>query len=257
MFRRASLQGFVPHPGVYVQRSAATLAFGYDYFAAVALQHPDRCFVQAREAHVRDAARQQRHSVPPLSLRRKCAADLAEEERRLGGWRHYCQIAQRPEELDVVKRSNQRSQSARFVEVEQRAGRGQRRARLQQVYIKQAPESALKPPSRNLRLNLRPRILHHPAVWNSRRTRGFAPAASQAQVDMPQVRGRDGLALGHLNHLENPAAWRIHLEAEFPVGRAGVQAQPAVNAFVEVELLRPVHGCLLRYGHKVCPGSAG
>ena len=52
------------------------------------------------------------------------------------------------------------------------------------------------------------------------------------------IRVRDGRAIGHLHHLINAAARRIHLDVQFAIGGARVQAQAAVDALVEIGLRR-------------------
>ena len=47
-----------------------------------------------------------------------------------------------------------------------------------------------------------------------------------------------GAPCGHLHHLIDAPARRIHLDAEFAISRAGVQAETAVHAAVEIDLLR-------------------
>ena len=83
-------------------------------------------------------------------------------------------------------------------------------------------------------LNLRSRRFDQPAIGNARRARRFADPAGQAQVEVLDVGIRDRRAVGHLPHLENPSARRIHLYMQFPISRARVQAQAAVDALVEI-----------------------
>ena len=68
----------------------------------------------------------------------------------------------------------------------------------------------------------------------------------------------DRLPFRHLNHLINPAARRIHLDAQFAVGRAGIQTKPAVDALIEIHLLRLVcFAVKLRADRRGVPDSAG
>ena len=48
----------------------------------------------------------------------------------------------------------------------------------------------------------------------------------------------DRRAARHLHHLINAAARRIHFDVQLAIGGAGVQAQPAVHALVEIGLAR-------------------
>ena len=116
------LARLVAHAGVHVQRAAAALALRHHHLAAVRLQHAHRGLIQAREADVGDASGQKRHAILALALRRKRAADLAEEERRLGRRREL--FADRPAgpAASDAQPAHQRLESADLVKVEQRAG---------------------------------------------------------------------------------------------------------------------------------------
>ena len=103
----------------------------------------------------------------------------------------------------------------------------------------EAPQQADQYPPLDVSLDLRARGLDQPAVLDPRRTGRFAGAAGQAQADVLDVGGRDGgPLLGHLHHLVDAAARRIHLQAQLAIGGAGVQAQAAVDAAVQVEEFR-------------------
>jgi len=67
-----------------VERAATALVRRDRDLAAVLLQHARRRLIQSRETHVGDAPREERHAMPPASLRGGRLADVAEEERRLG-----------------------------------------------------------------------------------------------------------------------------------------------------------------------------
>ena len=63
-----------------------------------------------------------------------------------------------------------------------------------------------------------------------------------------------GAPFGDLHHLVDAAARRIHLHAQLAICRAGVQAETAMNATVQVEGLGLVGG-MFKYGCRVCHDS--
>ena len=90
-------------------------------------------------------------------------------------------------------------------------------------------------------LDLRAGRFDQPSVLHSRRARRFAAAARQAEIEMLDVRRIDlRCARCHLHHLVDAAARRIHLHAQLAIRGAVVQAQTAVDAAVEIRLLRSV-----------------
>ena len=238
-----------------VQRAAAALPGGHDDLAAVLLQHADRRFVQARERHVGDASRHQGHAVPALPLGGKRAADLAEEEGRIGGWRELFEIAQASQQFEEAHAADQRLHPARLVEVQHGAGNRSSWRAIAAGGRRRSGAPAARPAPRGRCASICARasstMLPVPHAGGARR---FAAAAGQAQVDVLDVGRRDGRAVGHLHHLVDAAARRIHLEAQLAIGRAGVQAKAAVDAAVEIELPRS-QVVLFRYGDRVGHGS--
>src|SRR3954470_9960766 len=113
-----------------------------------------------------------------------------------------------------------------------------------------------EPAARTLRLDLGAGVFHHMTVADPRWTRRFAAAASQAEVDVLNVRRRDRGAVRHLHHLVDAAARRVHLDAELAIGGAGVQTKTAMHATVEVELPRSQSG-FFRYDGTIGHGSTG
>ena len=76
---------------------------------------------------------------------------------------------------------------------------------------------------------------------------------------MLDIDGVIGAPFGDLRHLEDAAARRIHLEAQFAISRTRVQAESAMDATVEIGLPRADldfrRDFLFRYGHRAGPGS--
>ena len=94
------------------------------------------------------------------------------------------------------------------------------------------------------------RVLYHAPVWNAGRASRFAPATCQAEANMLYVGLCYRGARGHLRHLVDTAAGRIHLDAEHAIGGARVQAQAAMHAPVQIRL-EGLIGCDLKYGCRV------
>ena len=230
------LARLVAHSGMQVQGAATALALRHHHLAAVALQHAHRGLIQARETDVGDAPGEKRHAIFALAFRRKRAADLAEEERRLRGRCELLQIAQAAQEPQLSQPARQRLESTHLEKVEQRAGHRKGSARLQQLHEYQMPQFAREPAAVGVRFQFGARIFHHAAVAHARRAGRFAAPAGQAKADVLAVGIADGRAVGHLDHLVDAAARRIHLQAELTIGGAGVQTQAAMHAAVQVEL---------------------
>ena len=79
--------------------------------------------------------------------------------------------------------------------------------------------------------------LHHAAVGDAGGAGGLAGAALEAEVEMPgDSVGESDAPLVDALHQGDTAAGRLGLDAELDVGGADLQAQPAVDALVEVFL---------------------
>src|SRR5271157_1768742 len=78
--------------------------------------------------------------------------------------------------------------------------------------------------------DLRACALQQASVGHTRWTSRLAIQAAEAAINMGDERlAQREPALVHLHHLVNAAAGRIHLRAQHSIGRALVQAQPAVD----------------------------
>ncbi len=131
-------------------------------------------------------------------------------------------------------------QAADLVDVKHRAHGGQHRGRREQLSEHEVPDGPREPGPLRVGLDIGARGLDQTPILHSRRTGALASAASQAKVDVFPIGVADRLPFGYLHHLVNAAARRIHLDAQFPVRRAGVQAQAAVNALIQIGLPRLV-----------------
>ena len=94
---------------------------------------------------------------------------------------------------------------------------------------------------------------HQATVLHPGRTGGFAATAGQAKIDVFLIGVSDGSAVLHLNHLIDAASRRIHFQVQFAVGGASVQAQAAVDALVQILLLRRVKLQWIKCGHRGVP----
>ncbi len=227
---------------MHVQRPAAALAFRDHHFAAIFLQHPHGGLVETGERNIGHAAGQERDPVAPRAAGGKRAADLAEEERRLGRRRERLHISQASQQLENSQCPDQRLEAASFVQIQKRAGDGQGCPRRQQAPERQVAREAREDTAGRAPLDLRARRLHQAPVLHARRAGRLAAPAGQAQADVLQIGAGDRRAIGNLHHLVDAAARRIHLQTELAVGRAGVETQAAMHAAVQVDLLRSIPG---------------
>jgi hypothetical protein len=181
---------------------------------------------------------------------------MMRRKRRLGGGRELLHLAQSPEHSELTQSARRRLQPQPLEKIQQRPRHAERRARFQHVHEHEAAHAAGEPSARAAHFDFRARIFHHAPVTHSRRTCRFASAARQAQVDVLLIGLCDGRSGGHLHHLVNPSARRIHFQAQHTVRGARVQTQPAMHAAVQVELARAKRG-LFRYGGRVFHGLTG
>ena len=87
--------------------------------------------------------------------------------------------------------------------------------------------------------DFRPRRLDQTPVLHARRTGGLTGAARQAEIDVLDVIVVDlHLPFGDLDHLIDASTRGVHLNTQLAVSRARVEAEPAVNALVQIALLR-------------------
>ena len=98
-----------------------------------------------------------------------------------------------------------------------------------------APEGAGRGGARRAAADLPARFLEHAAVGHARRAHRLARAAVEALVEVVEQRiaGPDA-ALGEAAHQVDAAARRVGLDLELAIGGAGGEAEPAVDAGVEV-----------------------
>ena len=131
-------------------------------------------------------------------------------------------------------------QSADLIHVEHRAGGGEQHGRWQQLAEHEIPHHAGEPGTSGVGFDIGAGRFHQAAVLDTGRAGAFAAAAGEAQIDMFAVGVADRLPFGDLHHLIDAPARRVHFNAQFAVGGAGVQTQAAMHAAVEIGLLRLV-----------------
>ena len=151
--------------------------------------------------------------------------------------------------------ANQPLETAGLVQIDDCADDSQAPAGRQKSSENQRPEQANSQRPARAGLDFSASGLDQAAILHAGRAGGFASAAGQTKLDVLDVGRADGRAVGDLRHLIDPAARRIHFNAQFAIGGTGVQTQAAVDAAVEVDELRFVRN--FRYGHKACHDSAG
>ncbi len=212
--------------------------------------------MQAGERNVGHAAGEEGHAVPANTVGGKCFADLGKEERRVGRRRELCHVAESAEHPHQAQTARQRLQAADFIQVEQGAGDREQGARLEELAEQERAQPASQAAARNAGFDFGAGLLHHAAVWHAGRAGGFAAAAGQAEADVFEVSRGDRRALGDLHHLIDAAAGRIHLQAQFAVGGAGVQAETTVDTLIQIELVGP-GGARFRGDGRVGHGSTG
>ncbi len=164
-------------------------------------------------------------------------AVLTEEERNLGG-RGEGLARSHAYKVGKAGETYQPLQSCDLIQPESGAGAGQQPGRRQEFAKNEMAQSALDPGTLRIRFNFGAGRFHQTAIGHAGRTGTFTASAREAEVDVFAVRIGDGSAGGHLHHLIDTAARRIHFHAEFAISRARVQTQTAMHALIEIGLVR-------------------
>src|SRR6266487_1689610 len=102
------------------------------------------------------------------------------------------------------------------------------------------PQSTLAPGARVAALDLLAGRLDQLVVLDARGARGHAGHATEAAVEMPRHLLVERLALQADVHKIDAPPRRVHLLAPQQVGRAGRQAEPAMDAVIDELLVRRV-----------------
>ena len=216
--RRAQRRPFVAE--MKVERAAAAGALGDDHLASVPPQDAHRRLVDLRPRHRLDAARQQRRPHDPLAFRGVAAGG--------GGRRRAAGDAGRQPRQRRQARRQQRRKPAR--QGARRHGDAERR-RPDQHPAQDAPQPAVRPRAAERRFDADARLVDEAPVVDPRRARRLARQAGEAAVDvLDGLRRRGAAGLQHFLHEVDAPARRVELVPEQDVGRAGRQAEPAVDA---------------------------
>ena len=137
----------------------------------------------------------------------------------------------RPNNFKMPLRARDGLQSRALIETQQPRYPGDATWMRKQLTIGDMPRHARKNRPPIVALNASPGILHQLSVFHAGRACGFARPAVQASVNVLDKRiGDRHVAQLDVNHLSNPATGRIRLQIPEPVGGAGIQAEPAMNA---------------------------
>ena len=223
-----------------VQRAAAGLGRGDHDFATILLKHPYCRLIQPRERNIRDATRHHRHPIFPFALRWERLPDLAEKKWNLYRGRQGFPVAKRSQQFHQPGDAQHFLQSADLIHIKHRSRGGQQHRRGQQFPEYEVSYRPGEPRAPGICLDIGPGRFHQAPVLHTGRASALAAPACQAQVDMFPVRIADRLPFGNLHHLIDPAARRVHFNAELTVGGTRIQTESAMHAAVEIDLLRLV-----------------
>ena len=210
---------FLAPAGMEVQRAAALLVARGEHLAALGREHARGRRVHLAEEHALDAAEQEADAGAALALGRR---ELGRRRARVPGRRERDERPERARERQDAPERRQPERGAQPPWV--REDREDERA--QQPVVGRAVVAVLDHLSR---------LLDQPVVLHAGRARGDAGHAPEAAVEVLDdgVRQLDR-AFGKALHQPDPPARRVHLLLpERPVGRAGRQAEAAVDAVVD------------------------
>src|SRR5712692_8006452 len=217
---------------VNVQGAAAPL-FGRDrYFAAVAGQHTDRRIIHTGKGKVCNTAGKEGHTVTPRTDRRDHGPQALREKWPLHPGSEASDARQvTRKKLEQPRGEYQLLQPRPLEEAKELACQLEAPAVREYLVEENAAEETFQVRTLVESFNLSPGRLNQPAVFDARRARRLAGPAVETKIHMPDETfpNRQPPAF-HLDHLVDPPARRVHLEAQFAVRGAGVQAEAAVNA---------------------------
>ena len=229
----SSRDALLEPPGVRVQRTAASLrARDVDVVAVGGQDAGGRC-VDVAEDDALDAAGEQRDA---RSLARQV---LRRPRRRAPRRRDSLQPPERPRGRQATQRKR-RAQAPAVRQHRERRG----------------AQHAVETPAPMLVFDLGARRLDQAVVLHARRARADAGHAAEAAVEVLNDRvGHRERALRQADHQLDPPARRVHLLVPQRVGRAGRQAEAAVDAVAEQ--LPVGRGQLVRHSASTTRSASG
>ena len=205
------------------QRAAAAGVPGHRHLTAQPVEQPDGRIIDVGPQHVLHAPRQQKHPHPPRALRRIGPAHPIVRPRRKTCRREV----QHGPDL-VPEHPGKRPRQSRPSEGQAGpAGMGQN-------HRNGAAQQPLEPRPDVILLDMNPRVVHIVLIVDPGRTGVHAGEAGQAAVHvMHDFVRRPAARLQHVLDHVDASARAVPLIAEQRVGRAGRQAEPAMNAVPE------------------------
>ena len=220
--------------GVQAEGAAAALGGRGDDLAAVGGQDPGGGRVDLGEEHPLDAAGE--HPDPPPA-RPGGRGDLGDLLQAAQGGQEPLHGRQPPSQpVQQPGPPGQDAEPRALVEAE-RAPQDPQPPRVGEQPEDQGPEGAVAPGARVAALDLLAGGLDQLAVLDPGRAGGDTGHAAQALVEVADHLVVQGLALAPDLHQVDPPPGRVHLLAPEHVGRAGGQAEAAVDAVVDQLLL--------------------
>src|SRR5215211_7705442 len=231
------VEGLLLAPGVGGESAAAPLALGRHHLAALGGEHPDRRGVDLGEEDLLHAAHEDADPPAPLAGRSGELGDrLLPRQPRHEGLHspHACR-----ETVHDAHRAQPLTDTEALVEAEWTGGEAQTVA-VGEELEDHLPEGFVVGATLVAAFDLGPGGLDKLVVLHARRTCGNAGHAPETQVPVPYHRVVHRLLVEALVHQVDASSWRVHLLAEEYVGRAGRQAEAAVNALVYEVLVRRV-----------------
>lgn len=229
--------GFAFAAGVHREGAAAAERGGHDDLAALGPQHAQRRLVDAGKVHPLHAAGEQGDARPPGPLGGgelgQAGGELAGRDGGHEGLERAQPGGQPAHEPEAV---GEAAQAGLDVDELQEGG-GAQAPRVRKEREEQGAKELIARGAVRAELDLGARLLDERVVLHARGAGRHAGHAAEAAVEVGDGRGgHGGLPRGDRLHQVDASAWRVGLAAPRLVGRAGGQAESAVNAVVD-ELL--------------------
>jgi hypothetical protein len=212
------------------------------HFAPVRLKHANRGFIEPGETDVGNTSGEKPDPILPVSLRGEYATHVAIEKWLLNLW---------SERLELTEPAGHANAQC-LIESQCGTRHPQICTVGEEVLEDQFSQHARRKGTADTLFDLGSPSFHQAAVFDPGWARRFTSAAGKAQFDMLDVRLGDGGAVGDLHHLVNSAARGIHLYVKLAISRAGVEAQSAVDALIQIAY----GGSQIRSAHTSVPDLA-
>src|SRR3989442_1452738 len=214
------------------QGAGAHIVGGERYLAAVAGQHTDHRIIHTGKLKGCNTAGKEGHTVAPRTDRRDHGPQALREKWPLHPGSEASDARQAPrKKLEQPRGEYELLQPRPLEEAKELACQLEAPAVREYLVEENTTEETFQVRTLVKPFNLSPGRLNQPAVFDARRARRLAGPAVETKIHMPDETfpNRQPPAFD-LDHLVDPSAGRVHLEAQFAVRGAGVQAEAAVNA---------------------------